>query len=130
MSKISFILLSLVILTSCITKERCAKFHPPQISKTDSVKIVISEMVHDTVINIQADSSSLKALLECNEKGEVILRRLLDYQAGQTAGIPQVKISGNILSANCKCDSAKIHAVLKDRETKVYKRNETVITPP
>lgn len=87
-------------------------------------------MVHDTVINIQADSSSLKALLECNEKGEVILRRLLDYQAGQTAGIPQVKISGNILSANCKCDSAKIHAVLKDRETKVYKRNETVITPP
>jgi hypothetical protein len=35
-----------------------------------------------------------------------------------------------MLSIDCKCDSAKIHAILKYRETKVTERSSVTITPP
>lgn len=126
------IILSLLIIlvSSCITKERCAKYYPPQITRTDTVKMSVKEILRDTVLKISSDSSWIKALLECDKNGKVVLKEYLDYKSGKTAGIPRVFIHDNVLQADCKCDSAKIHAILKDRETKVNHSSTETITPP
>ncbi|MCX6276935.1 MAG: hypothetical protein NT004_02415 [Bacteroidetes bacterium] len=124
------ILFVAILATSCITKERCARFYPPQTVKSDSVSITVFEKETDTIFRVTADSSWLKALIECDKKGNATIKNLTDYSSGQRAGLPRINIHDNVLTADCKCDSIKIHALLKNRETTIDKRTDTTITPP
>jgi len=124
------ILFLIVLAASCITAERCAKFHPPQITKTDSVKVSVHETVRDSIIQVPADSSWLKSWIECDSLGQAKIKELIDYHGGQRAQMPRINLHNNILTADCKCDSVTIHAILKNRETVIDHRSDTTITPP
>ena len=124
------LILLILSVTSCITKEKCSKYYPPTIIKTDSVKVTMIEHIRDTVFEISSDNSSLRALLECDSLGQVRIKQLISYQLGQRTGVPAVKVQNNILTADCKCDSVKIHALLKDREKIIYNRSTLTTTPP
>ena len=127
-SATGFILI-LAILSGCITREKCARFYPAQTTNHDTVKVTSEILVHDTVFLIPADSSSQLALLECNKNGEVMLKQLMSYKQGMTALKPTFSISHNVLTTKCTCDSARIHAILKNRETTTEIIHTSVITP-
>lgn len=80
----------------------------------DSVRVV-HETLRDTTVIIRADSSWLRALLECDSSGQVILKELLDYQVGKYTGIPAIEIEENMLTAKMKIDSFGIFLTLRDR---------------
>lgn len=131
MKKLIFILPFLIILLSSCGKSWCDKFHPPSIVKSDTVKIETCITEHDTTVKTAADSSMVRELLECDKNGQITRKEFEDYKAGASiAKMPSFNIKGNMLTINCKCDSAKIHAILKDRETKVTEKSSVVITLP
>jgi hypothetical protein len=123
-------LLAFLLLGSCITKERCERFYPPQVSKTDTLTTTTHEYLHDTLLLAGADSSMLEQLLECDKNGQITLKELQGYKAGIIARIPQLSIKNNVLTVDCHCDSVKIHAILKDRETRIVEKHSVTIVPP
>ena len=123
-------MLMVITSTSCINARRCAKYYPPQITKTDTLTVTTTEHVRDTIFKIEADSSWIKALIECDSNGKATIRELLDYRNGNRSQLPRLNLVNNILTADCKCDSNKIHALLKDREKITDHRTSETITPP
>lgn len=81
--------------------------------KVDSV--VIRETVRDTVVTIRPDKSVIRALLECDSLGQVRLRELIEYQAGERVRPPKIGIRDNVLTATAEVDSLTIYMRLKDR---------------
>jgi len=127
---LSLIMLLAVLAGSCVTRNRCAKYFPPSIIKTDSVKVTVLDHVRDTVIRIASDSSWIQYLVECDSSRRATITELMHYKQGQRAQLPQVSLHNNVLTADCHCDSARIHAILKDREKIVDNRSSETITPP
>jgi hypothetical protein len=128
------LLISLVVLLifacSC-GRNWCNKFYPPSVAKSDTITVTTCEYVHDTIFKTSADSSTIRELLECDKNGQITLKELLDSKAGTSiAKVPAFTIKANMLSIDCKCDSAKIHAILKDRETRITEKSSVTITPP
>jgi hypothetical protein len=130
MKKLIFILPVLIIFLSSCGKSWCDKFHPPSVVKSDTVKIETCVTEHDTAIKTLVDSSQIRELLECDKNGQITLKEFQDYKMGIIAKVPTLSIHNNVLTADCKCDSAKIHAILKDRETKITEKSSVTITMP
>lgn len=95
--------------------------------KTDSV--IIREQVRDTVVHFEADSSLIRALVECDSLGNAHIKELLSYKAGKRISPPKIKIEDNILTSTSEIDSLSIYFKLKDRyekETTTEVRTEIV----
>ncbi len=130
MKKLIIFLVSLILVTGCCTQKRCNQKFPPVQSVNDSSSVTTSESVQekDSITYLPADSSWLKALLECNAQGQVVMKELQEYKAGKNAGVPQVKLKNNVLTATCKIDSLAVFShysnhfkkevVYRDREVK------------
>jgi nitrate reductase alpha subunit len=118
MRKLLFISI-LLILVSCTTQKRCnAKFPPIQWVR-DSSSNSIREYVEqkDSITYTPADSSVLKALVACNEQGQVVLKELQEYKTGRQVDIPIINLRNNILTAKCTVDSVAVF----NRFSKHYK---------
>lgn len=90
--------------------------------------MTVIETVRDTVVRIATDNSMIRALLECDSLGQVRLRQLLDYQAGERLKPPRIEVVDNILTATAEADSVAIYLTLKDRiETHTSHSNDVVI---
>ena len=76
---------------------------------------IIREIVNDTVVEVQADSALIKALLECDSAGNVLLKRIAEYEAGRHVNPPQVDIRDNVLTAKVKVDSFGIFMTFRER---------------
>jgi len=119
---VSMILLAGVIIfamASCNPQKWCAKHNPPAVVSSDSVTHD-SIYVHDSVysVRIAPDSSSLVALLECQE-GKVKLMQIIAYNAGNNISPATVKIIDNVIYVNCSVN--EFNAFLKVRSSEVYK---------
>lgn len=108
----------LVLLVTAFTACRVTRAATTtEIRTVDSVLIV--ETVRDTVIKTEADSSLIRALIDCDSLGRASIKKLLEYQAGERLKPPRVDIDdNNILTATASVDSLKIYLVLKDRYEK------------
>ena len=93
---------------------------------TDSV--VVREVLRDTVVTVEADSSLLRALVECDSLGQAHLRQLAEYRAGDRLPPPKVSIRDNVLTATAAVDSMAIYLTLKDRFTESTKIEREVVT--
>lgn len=94
--------------------------------QADSVRVV--ETLRDTVVRIEADSSLLRALVECDSLGQAHLRELAEYRAGNRLPPPKVSIRDNVLTATASVDSMAIYLTLKDRFTESTKIEREVVT--
>lgn len=93
---------------------------------TTADSVVIVERIRDTVVTVGADSSMMRALLECDSLGQVRLKELLDYRTGQRLQPPAIYIRDNVLTAAAKVDSTAIYMQLKDRlETRSTRHDQT-----
>ena len=109
----------MVIMPGCRTVRTATS---SEIHATDTV--VIRETVRDTIVIIQADNSLLRALLECDSLGQVRMKELLDYEAGDRLKPPDVDITDNVLTAKAQIDSLAIYLQLRDR----YEKHSTART--
>lgn len=114
MIKCNIIILSLLLLSGCSKKI----IQPAVIEKT-IVKDSIIELVRDSVITLPADSSYIKALLECDSLGQVHIKELLSYKAGEKQQPPVITVEKNVLTALSRADSMSIYMQLKDRYREV-----------
>ena len=77
--------------------------------------VIVTEQVRDTVVVVERDQSMIRALLECDSVGQVQMRRLMEYQAGNRLRPPDIKVRNNVLTATAQADSMAIYLTLKDR---------------
>jgi hypothetical protein len=85
------------------------------------------EIIRDTTVTVRADSATIKALLECDSLGQVHIRALLDWQAGERLKPPDVKVNDNILTVLSTADSLTIYLQLKDRYSESMSESERTV---
>jgi len=100
------------------------KLQSSQTEATDTV--TVTEQVRDTVVVLERDQSMLRALLECDSVGQVQMRRLMEYQAGNRLRPPDIEVRDNVLTATAQADSMAIYLTLKERHTSTRKEFQVV----
>lgn len=118
----ALLILLCVLLTGC-----CRKIAAPMVTEKTVIKDSIVEIIRDSLIVIPADSSLVKALLECDSVGNVRLKELLSYKAGQNIKPPTIIIKDNVLTALSATDSVNIYLALKDRYQYSVQENDKTI---
>lgn len=126
MKKLLIILIALLSLQGCISEKRCMLRYPPQIIITDSVVLTNSLIERDTVIKLAADSSSIQMLIDCDSLNQAYLSRIIGYEAGNNAMIPEVVIQDRILTVKCRVDSMAVYSKIKERFEKTNYVSQTI----
>jgi len=80
--------------------------------QNETTKTII-ETVHDTIFKIEKDSSSYKALLEC-QNGKVVVKNIVQSEPGRTLNSPKVRLSDNVLKVDCESRAQELFAQWKD----------------
>lgn len=93
-SRLSYALISLSVLCTVCCARPLIQGQTNQVT-TDTTLIV--ETLRDTVIRLEADSSMMRALLECDSLGQVHIKQLLEWRGGDKLKPPEFKIKDNIL---------------------------------
>ncbi len=111
---LSVVFIAVLIVTIALFMTSCkAKKEVNRITIVRTEKVL--ETVRDTVVNVQADSASIKALLECDSVGNVLLKRIAEYEAGKHVNPPKLDIRDNVLTAKVKVDSFGIYMTFLER---------------
>lgn len=125
-----FLILCIFSFAGCDTAKRCnnltAKLEKrdcplrKQVIETHDT-IEVKRYITDTIIEregvevkYETDSASLRALIECNDKGQVYLKELIKLQSGKNMKI-NVSIKDNLLSVDVKVDSNRVYQIFKER---------------
>lgn len=126
------ILILAVILSGCATRKRCNEKFPQKawVASSDSTSLSTSEYSSDSLAasTVAPDSSQIKLLIECNERGEAMLKRIESYEAGNRLSVPSVSITDNVLTATCIADSLTIYSVYKKRFKKEIEYRDRKVT--
>lgn len=96
----------------------------PIVLQNETTKTII-ETVHDTVFKIEKDSSSLEALLEC-QNGKVVIKQIVQGEPGRTLNSPKVRIADNLLKVDCEVRAQELLAHYKN----TYEANTIIKTLP
>jgi hypothetical protein len=109
------IIIPIIILSGCMTQEKCWKRFPPSVNDS-----IITEILYrDSTIYI-TDSAGITALLECDSLGKVRIKQIKDFYAGQFVK-PSIVIRDNWLKADCKIDSGRVYFTWKETHVKEVK---------
>jgi len=94
LKQIVYLSFLVLILFSCSSPK-------PVLSEEKTKKITIKETVHDTIFKIEQDSSSFKAILEC-QNGTIVLKYVTQAEPGRILKSPRVRLENNKLSVDCE----------------------------
>ena len=97
----------------------------PIVLQNETIKTKI-ETVHDTVFKIEKDSSSIAALLEC-QNGKVVIKNIVQSESGSKLKIPKVRIRDNLLQVDCEAIAQQLFAQYKNT---FESENKTEQLPP
>ncbi len=105
---------------------------PQPIVQTEVKEVIVEREVRDTIVTIAPDSASIKALLECDSAGNVLIKELEEVQGKNVSLALQLKNSKKgkpaTLSIDCKQDSLEKVIALKDETIKELTNNKQVET--
>ena len=123
------LLTTLLVLQGC-----CPKFYPQTSSTVEHVEVV-KEVVRDTVIQVQPDSSILQALIQCDSTGRARLQEIQTLK--ESARLQQsIKMEADplpyqptVITVKATVDSMGIYLTYKDRfkESVETREIETII---
>jgi hypothetical protein len=117
---------ALTVLLVCLLNS-CNTIRYVPVEKTTETKTEIVEVVRDTTIYIPPDQATLKALLECDSTGQILIKQVETLQ-GKLNAKANIRIVDNTIIADCICDSLNIYMQLKDRyQTTTVNITETKI---
>lgn len=103
----------------------------PQPIVQEVVKEVVTErVVKDTIITIAPDSASIKALLECDSVGNVLIRELQEEQGKNVKLQAQLKNTkqGTTIVVECNQDSLERVIALQNEQIKELNNNKQTET--
>lgn len=116
--------LVLIVVASCRVQKPESKadmFFENSITETETIDSLYKTMA-------PPDSSIIKLLIECNERGQALVRQVESYRGGNRIGPPEVIIEGNRLTAKCKSDSLAIYNIFKKRfKREIEYRDRSVV---
>lgn len=121
MKKMTLIFCCLFVLLTMVS---CGS-NKPIVLQNESIKTKI-ETVHDTVFRIEKDSSSIQALLEC-QNGKVVIKNIVQSEPGSKLKIPKVRLQDNVLQVDCETIAQELIARYKNT---FESENKTVQLPP
>ncbi|PJJ08652.1 hypothetical protein CLU83_1938 [Flavobacterium sp. 1] len=110
LNRIVFLFFSVLVLVSCSSPK-------PVLSEEKAKTITITETLHDTIFKIEKDSSSYRALLEC-QNGKVILKNVTQAEPGRSLKSPKVRLDNNKLSVDCELNKQELYAFWKSKQVK------------
>ena len=123
------LLTTLLVLQGC-----CPKFYPQTTTTVEHVEVV-KEVVRDTVIQVQPDSSILQALIQCDSTGRARLQEIQTLK--ESARLQQsIKMEADplpyqptVITVTATVDSMGIYLTYKDRfkESVETREIETII---
>lgn len=112
MKKVFFLIITLVGLYSCVTRERCLERFPPEKeSRTDS-SYVEKDMPVDTIIELPGDTVFIHIENPCDSNGRL---RPFSYRQGGTRANLSLISDGNTIQAECLCEAEKRNIRLYER---------------
>ena len=112
-----------MMLPGCAAKSRVTA--SGETRQSDSV--FVREAIRDTVVTVPADSSMVRALLECDSSGQIRVREVEEYRSGTRLPPPRLKIRDNVVTASAEIDSMNIYLALKDRYQATTKAEREVV---
>jgi hypothetical protein len=114
--------LLVTILPSCKT--------PQPIVQTEVKEVVVEREVRDTIVTIAPDSASIKALLECDSAGNVLIKELQEAQGKNVALQAQLKNTnkGTAIVIDCKQDSLERVIALQNEKISELNNNKQTET--
>ena len=104
---------------------------PQPIVQTEVKEVLIEREVRDTIVTIEPDSASIKALLECDSAGNVLIRELQEIQGKNVSlalALKNAKGKPATLSVDCKQDSLEQVIAMRDETIKELSNNKQVET--
>ena len=123
------LLTTLLVLQSC-----CPKFYPQTTTTVEHYEVV-KEVIRDTVIQVQPDSSILQALIQCDSTGRARLQEIQTLK--ESARLQQsIKMEADplpyqptVITVKATVDSMGIYLTYKDRfkESVETREIETII---
>lgn len=123
------LLTTLLALQSC-----CPKFYPQTTTTVEHFEVV-KEVVRDTVVQVQSDSSILQALIQCDSTGRARLKEIQTLK--ESARLQQsIKMEADplpyqptVITVKATVDSMGIYLTYKDRfkESVETREIETII---
>lgn len=117
----------IILFSGCITQKKCQERYPCT-GGTDSIVRTNTVFIpHDTIIQIPADSSYIEALIDCQGQTAKLMQ-IVQYGSGNKVKPPKITMTGNIIRAECKFDSANIAFRYYEKHIdKFEKTSKTVI---
>lgn len=107
-------LVFLLIIASPFVLSGCKAKLP---SETQKSEVVITETLHDTVFTEVPDSSSIQALIEC-QNNKPVIKQFLTTEAGKRIRPPALTMKANdIIQCDCYADSLKLYAFWKSKQS-------------
>jgi preprotein translocase subunit SecF len=103
---------------------------PQPIVQTEVKEVVIEREVRDTIVTIAPDSASIKALLECDSAGNVLIKELQEAQGKNVALQAQLKNTnkGTAIVIDCKQDSLERVIALQNEKISELNNNKQTET--
>ena len=104
---------------------------PQPIVQTEVKEVLVERTITDTIVTIAPDSASIKALLECDSAGNVLIKELEEVQGKNVSlslALKNAKDKPATLSVDCKQDSLEKVIALKDETIKELTNNKQVKT--
>ena len=110
------------LMTACKT--------PQPIVQTEVKEVVIEREVRDTIVTIAPDSASIKALLECDSAGNVLIKELKEAQGKNVKLQAQLKNTnkGTAIVIDCKQDSLERVIALQNEKIQELNNNKQTET--
>lgn len=103
---------------------------PQPIVQTEVKEVVVEREVRDTIVTIAPDSASIKALLECDSAGNVLIKELQEAQGKNVALQAKLKQTnkGTALVVDCKTDSLERVIALQNEKISELNNNKQTET--
>jgi hypothetical protein len=100
------------------------------IVQTEVKEVVVEKEVRDTIVTIAPDSASIKALLECDSAGNVLIRELQEAQGKNVKlQLSLEQASGNgVVTVECKQDSLERVIALQNEKISELSNNKQTET--
>jgi len=106
------ILIAGILLSGCC--KQCLKRYPQQEVVKDSIIHDTVERIKDSMIYVEPDRAYLKAWVECDENGKLLMKRIEQYEAGKRT-TPKVVVRDNYVELECDVDTAKILSLNREK---------------
>ena len=109
----------------------CSCRTPQPIVQTEVKEVLVERTITDTIVTIAPDSASIKALLECDSAGNVLIKELEEVQGKNVSlalALKNLKGKPATLSVDCKQDSLEKVIALKDETIKELSNNKQTET--